>query len=578
MRRIESQLDVNSEAFRLNREHNQRLAAELRERERRARYERPQRDLDRLARQKKMFVRDRIEMLLDPGTPFLELSTLAANQAYDGEVPSAGQVSGIGVVSGREVILHADDASVKGGAWYPLSVKKIVRTLDIAIENRLPVIHLCDSAGGFLPLQAHFFADRYYAGRIFRNQCTLSRMGVPQVAIVLGHCTAGGAYIPALSDYSVIVRGTGAIFLGGPPLVKAATGEEVSADELGGCDLHTRISGTADYPAHSEEEAIAIARDIVARLKRPQKAAEREESEPPYYDPAELYGVIPRDNRVQFDMREVIARIVDGSRFHEYQPAYGTTLVCGYASLWGYQVGILANNGVLFNDSSLKAAHFMQLCNQNGTPMLFLPEHHWLHGRPRIRDARDYQGRGQDDHGAGRVGSSQADGHLQRIVRRGKLRDGRARIRSAPLVHVAAVTDLGDGRRAGRERAERGKVAPARTAWRDPERRAGSQNPRAGAGELSRTVQRLLLDLRAMGRRRPRPRRYLQRTGYCAVGEPQHADRRLALRRLPHVRVPGARHARARISDSPRFFHDFVAFGVNITARTQLPFAASVAP
>ena len=372
MRRIESQLDVNSEAFRLNREHNQRLAAELRERERRARYERPQRDLDRLARQKKMFVRDRIEMLLDPGTPFLELSTLAANQAYDGEVPSAGQVSGIGVVSGREVILHADDASVKGGAWYPLSVKKIVRTLDIAIENRLPVIHLCDSAGGFLPLQAHFFADRYYAGRIFRNQCTLSRMGVPQVAIVLGHCTAGGAYIPALSDYSVIVRGTGAIFLGGPPLVKAATGEEVSADDLGGCDLHTRISGTADYPAHSEEEAIAIARDIVARLKRPQKAAEREESEPPYYDPAELYGVIPRDNRVQFDMREVIARIVDGSRFHEYQPAYGTTLVCGYANLWGYQVGILANNGVLFNDSSLKAAHFMQLCNQNGTPMVFL--------------------------------------------------------------------------------------------------------------------------------------------------------------------------------------------------------------
>jgi 3-methylcrotonyl-CoA carboxylase beta subunit len=189
---------------------------------------------------------------------------------------------------------------------------------------------------------------------------------------VLGHCTAGGAYIPALSDYSVIVRGTGAIFLGGPPLVKAATGEEVSADELGGCDLHTRISGTADYPAHSEEEAIAIARDIVARLKRPQKAAEREESEPPYYDPAELYGVIPRDNRVQFDMREVIARIVDGSRFHEYQPAYGTTLVCGYANLWGYQVGILANNGVLFNDSSLKAAHFMQLCNQNSTPMVFL--------------------------------------------------------------------------------------------------------------------------------------------------------------------------------------------------------------
>src|SRR5229473_5544051 len=372
MQRIVSLTDTRAQEFRTNDVHNRRLAAELKERQQAARFARPERDLERLRRQNKMFVRDRIQALLDPGTPFLELSTLAGNKAYDNEVPGAAQVVGIGIVSGREVILHADDASVKGGAWYPLSVKKIVRALDIAIENRLPVIHICDSAGGFLPLQAHFFADRYYAGRIFRNQCTLSRMGVPQVSIVLGHCTAGGAYIPALSDYSVIVRGSGAIFLGGPPLVKAATGEEVSADDLGGCDLHTRISGTADYPAHSEEEAIAIARDIVARLKRPQKAAEREESEPPYYDPAELYGVIPRDNRVQFDMREVIARIVDGSRFHEYQPAYGTTLVCGYANLWGYQVGILANNGVLFNDSSLKAAHFMQLCNQNGTPMVFL--------------------------------------------------------------------------------------------------------------------------------------------------------------------------------------------------------------
>src|SRR5271167_2066744 len=288
MRRIESQLDVNSEAFRLNREHNQRLVAELRERQRRARYERPQRDLDRLARQKKMFVRDRIEMLLDPGTPFLELSTLAANQAYDGEVPSAGQVSGIGVVSGREVIIHADDASVKGGAWYPLSVKKIVRTLDIAIENRLPVVHLCDSAGGFLPLQADIFADRYLAGRIFRNQSILSKMGVPQIAIVLGHCTAGGAYVPALSEYNVIVRGSGAIFLGGPPLVKAATGEDVTVEELGGAAVHTGISGTADYPAANEEQAIAIARELVGQIPAPEKlTVERVAPEPPYYDPDE---------------------------------------------------------------------------------------------------------------------------------------------------------------------------------------------------------------------------------------------------------------------------------------------------
>jgi 3-methylcrotonyl-CoA carboxylase beta subunit len=373
MRRIQSNFDTRSEAFRENREHNRQLAAELRSRHEEARTRRPQRDLDRLARQNKLFVRDRLALLLDPGTPFLELSTLAANMAYDGEVPGAGQVTGIGIVSGREVVIRADDGSVKGGAWYPLSVKKIVRALDIAIENRLPVVHICDSAGGFLPLQANLFADRYYAGRMFRNQCALSKMGVPQVSIVVGHCTAGGAYIPALSEYSVIVRGTGAIFLGGPPLVKAATGEVVTADELGGCDLHTQVSGTADYPAASEREAIAIARDIVAQLRRPAKTEiDREEPEPPAYDPEELYGIIPRDVKVQFDMREVIARIVDGSRFHEYQPAYGTTLVCGFARVWGYKVGILANNGVLFNDSSLKGAHFIELCNHNRTPLVFL--------------------------------------------------------------------------------------------------------------------------------------------------------------------------------------------------------------
>src|SRR5580692_7376714 len=306
MRRIESKIDTASEEFRLNWKHNRGLADTLKERQRAARRERPARDLERLARQNKMFVRDRIELLLDPGTPFLELSTLAANTEYGGEVPGAGIVSGIGIVEGREVIIHADDASVKGGAWYPLSVKKIVRTLDIAIENRLPVIHLCDSAGGFLPLQAHFFADRYYAGRIFRNQAILSKMGVQQVAVVLGHCTAGGAYIPALSDYSVIVKGTGAIFLGGPPLVKAATGEEVTSDALGGADMHTSVSGTGDYFAGSEMHALAIARDIVARFNRiPKAAVDHVAPEPPAYDPSELYGIIPKDPRVQFDMREI---------------------------------------------------------------------------------------------------------------------------------------------------------------------------------------------------------------------------------------------------------------------------------
>jgi len=373
MKRIESLLNTNSAEFQANLRHNRLLAEELHRMQHAARYCRPERDLQRLERQNKLFVRDRIEKLLDPGTPFLELSTLAANQEYEGEVPGAAIVTGIGIVSGREVMIHASDSSVKGGAWYPLSVKKIVRATDIAVENRLPMVHICDSAGGFLPLQSDLFADRYMGGRIFRNQSILSKMGVPQVAIVMGQCTAGGAYVPALSDYNVIVRGNGAIFLGGPPLVKAATGEEVSADELGGCDVHTRISGTADYPASNEFEAIAIARDVVAQWHRPTKAnVEWQEPEAPAYDPQELYGIIPRDIKVQFDMREVIARIVDGSRFHEYQPAYGTTLICGYAHIWGYKVGILANNGVLFSESAQKGAHFIELCNQNRTPLVFM--------------------------------------------------------------------------------------------------------------------------------------------------------------------------------------------------------------
>ncbi|MES2490762.1 MAG: carboxyl transferase domain-containing protein [Pseudomonadota bacterium] len=373
MKRIESKINTSSADFQANAAHNRKVIEDFRELQRKVRDDRPQRDIDRLRSQNKLLVRERLKLLLDPGTPFLEFSSLAANDAYEGEVPGAACVTGIGIVSGREVVINAGDASVKGGAWYPLTVKKTVRALDIAIENRLPVVHLCDSAGGFLPLQADLFADKYMAGRIFRNQCQLSKMGVQQVSVVLGHCTAGGAYVPGLSDYNVIVRGTGAIFLAGPPLVKAATGEDVSVEDLGGCDMHTSVSGTADYPASSEEEAIAIARDIVAQFKRPQKThIEWQEPEAPFYDPSELYGVIPKDIKQQFDIREVIARLVDGSRFHEYQPNYGKTLICGYAHLWGYKIGILGNNGVLFNDSSLKGAHFIELCNQNKTPILFL--------------------------------------------------------------------------------------------------------------------------------------------------------------------------------------------------------------
>ena len=373
MRRIQSRIDPRSASFERFRSANLERVGAFREQQRATRHERPQRDLDRLAHHGKTFVHDRIAQILDPGTPFLEFSSLAACTEYDGDSKAASVVTGIGIVSGREVIIRADDPSIKGGAWYPLTIKKNVRCLDIAIENRLPVVHMCDSAGGFLPMQADLFADRTSAGRIFRHQAILSKMGIPQLSIVFGQCTAGGAYIPSLSDYCVILRGNGGIFLGGPPLVKAATGEIVDADTLGGADVHTQISGVADYPANSEEEAILLGREIVSTWTRGEKTEiDRREPEEPYYDPTELYGIIPDDIKIQFDMREVIARIVDGSYFHEYQPDYGTTLVCGYAYIWGFKVGILGNNGVLFNDSSLKGAHFIELCNQNRTPLVFL--------------------------------------------------------------------------------------------------------------------------------------------------------------------------------------------------------------
>jgi 3-methylcrotonyl-CoA carboxylase beta subunit len=373
MKVLGSAINTSSADFRERYAHNKALALQLKTLQEAARHQRTPRDLARVKKQGKMLPRERLAQLLDAGTPFLELSALAAHGAYDGEAPGASCITGIGVVSGREVLIHAADPTVKGGAWYPLSVKKIVRCLDIALENHLPVVHLCDSAGGQLTLQSEIFPDRYMAGRIFRNQSLLSKQGIKQLALVFGQCTAGGAYIPGLSDYSVIVRGNGAVFLAGPPLVKAATGQIVTADELGGCDLHTQVSGTCDYPAASEAEAIAIGRDIVAQWQPPAKwPAAQQPAEAPLLDADELYGILPRDIKEGFDMREVIARLVDGSRFHEYKPAYGTTLICGYAHLWGYRIGILANNGILFNDSAIKGGHFIELCNQNNVPILFL--------------------------------------------------------------------------------------------------------------------------------------------------------------------------------------------------------------
>ena len=322
----------------------------------------------------KLTARDRIQRLVDPGTAFLELSPLAAWNMYDGDAPAAGIVTGIGRVCGREVVVIANDATVKGGTYYPLTVKKHVRAQEVAQQNHLPCIYLVDSGGAFLPLQADVFPDRDHFGRIFYNQARMSAQGIPQIAVVMGSCTAGGAYVPAMSDETIIVEGTGTIFLGGPPLVKAATGEEVSAEELGGAEVHTRISGVADHFATDDEQALSIARSCVANLGQETKRLPwpLTPPDPPLYGPEEMYGIIPSDRRRSFDVREIIARIVDGSRLHEFKATYGPTLVCGLARLAGYPVGILANNGILFSESALKGAHFIELCARRKIPLLFL--------------------------------------------------------------------------------------------------------------------------------------------------------------------------------------------------------------
>ena len=322
----------------------------------------------------KLPARERVDLLVDPGTAFLELSALAAWEIYDGGAPSAGIVTGIGVVEGRECVIVANDATVKGGSYFPLTVKKHLRAQEVAEQNRLPCLYLVDSGGAFLPLQAEVFPDREHFGRIFFNQAQMSAQGIPQIAVVMGSCTAGGAYVPAMSDETVIVRGTGTIFIGGPPLVKAATGQDVTAEELGGADVHTRRSGVADHYATSDEHALAIARGIVRNLDAPQAdpAWDVAAPEPPTLDPSDLYGLIPEDFRHQIDPRELIARIVDGSRFQEFKQMYGETLVTGFARIEGFHVGILANNGVLFAESAQKGAHFIELCCKRRIPLIFL--------------------------------------------------------------------------------------------------------------------------------------------------------------------------------------------------------------
>ncbi len=370
---IETRLDTESDLYRDNRARMESLVAELRERAAQARAGGGPRALERHRQQGKLPVRERVDRLLDPGSPFLELSPLAAWGMYKGEAPAAGLVTGIGRVSGREVMVVANDATVKGGTYFPITVKKHLRAQEVALDNRLPCVYLVDSGGAFLPMQAEVFPDRDHFGRIFYNQARMSALAIPQVAVVMGSCTAGGAYVPAMSDETVIVQGTGTIFLGGPPLVKAATGEEVTAEELGGADVHTRISGVADYMADDDDHALHLARTIVSTLHMRRPAPfDVTTPEEPRYDPAELYGVINADIRVPYDVREVIARMADGSRFDEFKPRYAPTVVTGFARLHGHLVGLVANNGVLFSESALKVTHFIEMCNLRAIPLVFL--------------------------------------------------------------------------------------------------------------------------------------------------------------------------------------------------------------
>jgi 3-methylcrotonyl-CoA carboxylase beta subunit len=384
-----------SEAFRANVEANQALVDDLRAQHERVVRGGGERSRERHLARGKLLPRDRVDRLLDPGAPFLELSSLAAHDLYDGDAPGAGIITGIGRVSGRECVIVANDATVKGGTYYPMTVKKHLRAQEVALQNRLPCIYLVDSGGAFLPKQDEVFPDREHFGRIFFNQATMSAQGIAQIAAVMGSCTAGGAYVPAMSDETVIVRDQGTIFLGGPPLVKAATGEEVTAEELGGGELHARTSGVADHLAQDDAHALEIVRRIVARLgPRSPLPWERAPAEPPAVDPESLLGIVSADVRHPYDAREVVARIVDGSRWDEFKELYGPTLVCGFAHIHGHPVGILANNGILFSESALKGAHFIELCDQRSIPLVFLQN---ITG---FMVGRDYEAGGIAKHGA----------------------------------------------------------------------------------------------------------------------------------------------------------------------------------
>jgi len=370
---LSSEIDPQSEEFAENRRHNLGLRDDLGQVLEKVQAGGSERAREKHEKRNKMFVRDRIDRLLDDGSPFLELSPLAGHELYESSVPAGGIVTGIGRVQGLECMIVANDATVKGGTYHPITVRKHVRAQEIALANQLPCVYLVDSGGAFLPLQDEIFPDEKHFGRIFYNQAQMSAKGIPQIAAVMGSCTAGGAYVPAMSDESIIVKDTGTIFLAGPPLVKAATGEEVSAEDLGGASVHSRISGVTDHMAEDDAHALEIVRDAVAQLNRVKRVdLDLHASEEPAYDAEELYGIIPSDSRKPYDVREIIARLVDGSHFHEFKALYGTTLVTGFARIHGYAIGIVANNGILFSESSVKGAHFIELCTQRKVPILFL--------------------------------------------------------------------------------------------------------------------------------------------------------------------------------------------------------------
>jgi len=532
---LETKLNARAESFKANAEAMQALVADLRQKIAALAEGGGEDARNKHLSRGKLLPRERVQQLLDPGTPFLELSQLAAYDMYDNAAPGAGIITGIGRVAGQECVLVCNDATVKGGTYYPMTVKKHVRAQEIAEQNNLPCIYLVDSGGANLPNQDDVFPDRDHFGRIFYNQANLSAKGIPQIAVVMGSCTAGGAYVPAMSDESIIVKNQGTIFLGGPPLVKAATGEEVSAEDLGGADVHTRLSGVADYFAQNDHHALSLARNIVQHLNRRKPDQIRLHApQEPLYPVEELYGVIPTDTRKPYDVREVIARIVDGSEFDEFKARYGTTLVCGFARIWGYPVGIVANNGILFSESAQgRALHRAVLPAQDSAGVF--AEHHRLHGGPQVRERRHRTQRRQDGDGRGNGAGAEVHGDHRRLVRRGQLRHVRTGLFAALPVDVAERADLRDGRRAGRQRA--GYRAPRRHRgpWRAMECRRRGSVQGADPRPVRTPGPSVLRQRAAVGRRRDRSRANAHRARSWSVRQSQRADRRHEVRRVPHV-------------------------------------------